>query len=218
MQPLAPSDPFAHAWSLALQAGMVRPFVQPVPSPALLAVDAPLAWRLAHVLAEATALQQALGQWSSDPLPKSQDVEAALTGLRKGPGGPGWWKKATRSLHRLNVGQWRHTLEAFRAQAHARLKQTRSLHNALLEAQQAVTTAASQPLPAEASEWVFQARLLAQTLATLMERVTVRERLESDLLELANRGLAAVALLETHRGTNDEEAWELARRRMRGDA
>lgn len=217
MSALAPTDPIAQAWAHAQQAGLGRPFVQPVPSPALQAVDQPLAWRLAHVLAEATALQQAVGDWVSAPQAKARELQEALAGLRKGPRGPRWWRRLSHHVHVVTLSNWRTTLETFRGQALVRHRQTRALMGALDQMKAALQRALEGAYPPQAQEWAFQAQLLLQTLQTVENRVLLRERLEAESLDLCGRGLAAVALLQNTQGLNDEQAWELARRRLEGE-
>lgn len=212
----ATAEPFALAWRAVEQAGGSRPFVPPVPSPALQAVDAGLAWRLAHLLAEATALQQALGEWVGLPQTKTKEIEAALAGLRRGPRGPRWWRRLSQPIWLVTLSNWRHTLETFRAQVQARHQQTQGLLNAVEKAQVVLTQALAEPRPVEAGEWAFQASLLVQTLETVKNRIALREGVEADSVETANRGLAALGLLQNRRGLTEEQAWEAARRRLNG--
>lgn len=208
-------SPFSNAWAMAQKAGVARPFVSPVPFPALQAQDPALAWQLAYVLAEATAFQQALGDWASAfPVTQPKEIKAALDGLRKGPRGPLWWRRVSKPVWDINLSNWRHALEGFRREAQQRHQQALGLTRAVEAFQQVLKAALGTSYPIDTREWAFQAALLVNSLEAIHDRLQLRESMEAGSMALAGKALAAVGLLQNRRGLSEEQAWEQARQQL----
>lgn len=210
--------PFQAAWTEAAKAGLARPDLQLMADPFLAQVDEHLAWWAASVVAEATAFQRALGEWTDTPLPPMEDVREALRGLRRGATarGPGWWRDATRWWREASVDAWRRALEDARQAAWQRQAQTQRLHTAVNLAREALAagvdrlrqweTAHPDQAPAAAA-WFQQAALLGLSLGMLEQRTRARWDQEKHLVSQFNQACALVELVRTSRGEAQADAW-----------